>query len=211
MGFFKKLKERVTSPKATVSLKLNKNSFVLGDSLEGTLTVTSEEEVDATEIRAELRCEERKKTLIHDTEVITLSDGRKITRPRVREDWVTETIFSENPQGSGPLHLSAGYRGEFKFTTSIPAGGQPSYSGGDRTVTWTIKGVIGVKGRPDVTSSESNIQVVGAPVAPAGPVAPAVTEKIIEREVVMIPCQYCGTLFAQTATSCPHCGAKRKI
>jgi len=29
------------------------------------------------------------------------------------------------------------------------------------------------------------------------------------REVVMIPCKYCGTLFPQTGTFCPHCGAKR--
>ncbi len=29
------------------------------------------------------------------------------------------------------------------------------------------------------------------------------------REVVMIPCKYCGALFQQTATFCPHCGARR--
>jgi len=29
------------------------------------------------------------------------------------------------------------------------------------------------------------------------------------REVVVIPCKYCGTLFPQTATFCPHCGARR--
>jgi rubrerythrin len=29
------------------------------------------------------------------------------------------------------------------------------------------------------------------------------------REVVVIPCKYCGTLFPQTVTFCPHCGAKR--
>jgi len=211
MGFFKKLKERVTSPKASVSLKLNKNSYVLGEKLEGTLTVTSEEEIDATEIRAELRCEEKKKTIKYETETRTLPGGKVETQTVPREVWVTETIFSENPQGSGPLHLSVGYRGEFPFSTSIPAGGQPNYSGGDRSVTWSIKGVIGVKGRPDVTSSTSNIQVVTVPVAPVAPAAPIVTEKIVEREIVMIPCQYCGTLFPQTATSCPNCGAKRKV
>jgi hypothetical protein len=31
----------------------------------------------------------------------------------------------------------------------------------------------------------------------------------VVREVVVIPCKYCGTLFPQTATFCPHCGAKR--
>jgi ribosomal protein L40E len=31
----------------------------------------------------------------------------------------------------------------------------------------------------------------------------------VVREVVMIPCKYCGALFPQTATFCPNCGAKR--
>ncbi len=35
-----------------------------------------------------------------------------------------------------------------------------------------------------------------------------VTREVIH-EVVMIPCKYCGALFPQTATFCPHCGAKR--
>jgi hypothetical protein len=187
-----------------VSLKLGKYSFTPGDKLEGTLTVSSEEEVDATEIRAELRCEEKKKEIVHTTETISLSGGGYETRPVTKEEWKTTTIFSENPQGSGPIHLSAGYRGEFPFSTTI-AGGEPNYSGGDRSVTWTIKGVIGVKGRPDVTSSISGIQVAMASAAPT-----VVTEKIVEREVVMIPCQYCGSLFPQTVTTCPNCGAQRK-
>jgi hypothetical protein len=37
-----------------------------------------------------------------------------------------------------------------------------------------------------------------------------VTREVI-REVVMIPCKYCGALFAQTATFCPNCGAKRTV
>ncbi len=35
-----------------------------------------------------------------------------------------------------------------------------------------------------------------------------VTREVI-REVVMIPCKYCGALFQQTETFCPHCGARR--
>jgi len=34
------------------------------------------------------------------------------------------------------------------------------------------------------------------------------TREVI-REVVVIPCKYCGTLFPQTALVCPHCGARR--
>jgi hypothetical protein len=191
MSFFKKITDRVTKPKSSVSLTLNKNMFSFGDKLEGTLTVSSEEEVDATEIRAELRCEEKKK------QYMETSGGHG------GEQWMNQTIYHENPQASGPIHLSTGFKREFPFSTSI-AGGVPSYSGDTRTVTWTVKGVIGIKGRPDVTSPAVGIQVAGAPTT-------VTTEKIVEREVVMIPCQYCGSLFPQTETTCPKCGAQRRV
>jgi len=31
-----------------------------------------------------------------------------------------------------------------------------------------------------------------------------------EKEVVLVPCIYCGSLMPQTLTVCPHCGATRK-
>ena len=34
-------------------------------------------------------------------------------------------------------------------------------------------------------------------------------EKEAAKEVAMVPCKYCNTLFAQSATFCPHCGARR--
>lgn len=37
-----------------------------------------------------------------------------------------------------------------------------------------------------------------------------IKEKEVVKEVVMIPCQYCGTLMPQIASSCPNCGARRK-
>ena len=36
-----------------------------------------------------------------------------------------------------------------------------------------------------------------------------IKEKIIVKEVVKIKCQYCGTLYDQTASKCPHCGGNR--
>ena len=35
-------------------------------------------------------------------------------------------------------------------------------------------------------------------------------KEVIIKEIVMIPCQYCGGLIPQTAVFCPNCGAKRK-
>ena len=38
---------------------------------------------------------------------------------------------------------------------------------------------------------------------------PSIKEKEVIREVVMIPCKYCGGLMPQTSIFCPNCGAKR--
>lgn len=37
-----------------------------------------------------------------------------------------------------------------------------------------------------------------------------IKEKETIKEIVMIPCQYCGTLMPQTALFCSTCGAGRK-
>jgi RNA polymerase subunit RPABC4/transcription elongation factor Spt4 len=34
-------------------------------------------------------------------------------------------------------------------------------------------------------------------------------KETIIKEIVMIPCKYCGTLMPQTVTFCPNCGARR--
>ncbi|MDH5390657.1 MAG: hypothetical protein OEX10_05850 [Candidatus Bathyarchaeota archaeon] len=34
--------------------------------------------------------------------------------------------------------------------------------------------------------------------------------EVIVKEIVMIPCQYCGGIMPQTSIFCPNCGAKRK-
>lgn len=38
---------------------------------------------------------------------------------------------------------------------------------------------------------------------------PLVKEKEIIREVVLIPCKFCGGLMPQTSVFCPNCGARR--
>ena len=53
----------------------------------------------------------------------------------------------------------------------------------------------------------------GKPSTPKGtqPAKQIIRERdVITREVVMIPCAYCGSLMPQTATFCPNCGARRK-
>ncbi|MDH5483011.1 MAG: zinc ribbon domain-containing protein [Candidatus Bathyarchaeota archaeon] len=37
-----------------------------------------------------------------------------------------------------------------------------------------------------------------------------IREKVIVKEIVMIPCQYCNGMMPETSTFCPYCGAPRK-
>jgi len=196
MGFFKKLTGRFTEPKASVSLTIPKSTFELGEDLKGAIIVSSQEEFDATELRAELRCVEKKKR-----EKSEYDERRKRTVRRVY--WDQATLHSVNPRATGTLHLTQGFNKTFPFSVNIPAGGRESYDSVDGGVTWSIKGVIAIDGRPDVTTETMELQVV----RPAA--APTVVKEIV-KEVVMIPCEYCGTLMPQTATACPNCGATRK-
>jgi hypothetical protein len=196
MSFFKKMKDRFVKPNATVSLQLSKNGFGLGENVEGTLTVASSEEFDAKEIRCEFECVETKKT-------ISMQYDAAIKRTIPREVQNSATLWSVRPQMSGPLHLAAGFSQNYPVNVNIPAGGRPTYHSVDQNVAWSLKGVVAIEGRPDVTSTTVEIQV--APLS----ASPVIREKEIVREVVMIPCKYCGTLMVQTETVCPNCGAKR--
>jgi hypothetical protein len=196
MSFFKKLKDKVTPPKANISLKFTKDSAALGENFQGELTISSDEDFDAKEIRCEIQCvEEAKKTKrIYD-------EGLK--REIEREIWDSAVLYSGKPTLSGPLHINKGFTQTFPFNVSIPVGGQATYKSIDRKVTWPIKGVIAVDGRPDVTSKTMEIQIAQLSASPV------IREKEVVREVVMIPCKYCGSLMPQTDVVCPHCGARR--
>lgn len=196
MGFLKKLTEKVTPPKVSLKINLNKNTYFLGENLEGELIVSSDEDFNAEEIRCEFQCVEAAK-------VQKRFYDQALKREVIRETWETATLYSAKPCLSGPINIARGFTDKFPFSIAIPITMKPTSKGIDRKVTWSIRGVVAVKGRPDATSPTLEVQVA----QPAA--APVIKEKEVIREVVMVPCKYCGTLFPQTETICPHCGAKR--
>jgi hypothetical protein len=196
MGFFKKLHNKVTAPDANVELKLGKYAFALGENLQGSLSISSREDFDSTEVRCEIACTEEAKA-------ITYQYDPAIRRSVPREVMQSAVLFAAKPVLNGATHMGNGEARDFPLNINIPAGGRPTYQGVDRRVTWTLKGVVAVDGRPDVTSRTTEIQVL----QPSA--QPVIREKEIIREVVMIPCKYCGTLMDQLVTTCPNCGAKR--
>lgn len=196
MSFFKKFKDRFAAPKAQVSLQLNRPSYTLGESIEGSLTVTSSEEFDAKEVRCEFQSVEMKKRVVPQYDAT-------LKRTVPKEVTESATLWSARPVLSGLLHVTSGFSQTFPLSINIPAGGRPTFHSVEQNVTWSLKGVVAIEGRPDVTSTTVEVQV-----SPLG-AQPIIKEKEIVREVVMIPCKYCGALMPQTETVCPNCGAKR--
>ena len=188
MGFL----SRFTTPEAKVYLKISNKTVGLGDNINAVITLSSDDEFDASEVRAEILCVEkrRRERLVYNER----------TRRNVRQTyWDIATLHSAHPEASGQLHVVPGFKKEFPVVVNIPAGSRESFDGLDANIRWTIKGVVAIKGRPDLTSGTYELQVV----------APSVVEKM-EKKVVMVACEYCGSLNPQTSPHCSNCGAPRK-
>ena len=173
---------------------------MLGENVEGELNLSSDEDVDVEEVRCEFRCVEAVKTIKY----VESGTGRTGVPVRVPvETWDSATLYSTNVVLSGATHINKGFTGNYPFRVSVPITLKPTCKGVDRRVTWTIKGVAAVRGRPDATSSTVELQIA----QPA--TQPVVKEREVIREVVVAPCKYCGALFPVIETTCPNCGAKR--
>ena len=199
MGFLKKFTNHLTAPDASVQLRVTNYSVVLGENLQGTLDITAEEDFETTEVRCEIACVEQSKVI---REVYDAALKRSI--PQVVDQ--TAVIYNAKPALSGSSHFAKGEKRSLPININIPAGARPTYTGLDHRVTWTIKGVLAVDGRPDRTTQTSEIQVITPTIQ---------TQATVQREVihtiVMIPCKYCQGLMDQTLTVCPNCGAKRTL
>lgn len=165
--------------------------MVLGANVDGSITVSSKEEFDATEIRAELRCIEkrRRERWIYN---------QRLRRNIRHEYWESATLHSEDLKASGTIHIVPGFKKTFLIKVNIPAGGRETLDGMDANVTWLIKAVVGVEDRPDPTSENVELQVVRSAELPA------------KEEVEMVPCEYCGAMMPLNLSACPVCGAPRK-
>ena len=189
MGFFKRFK----TPKSIISLKIPATHAELGDTINGTITVTSQEEFDSTEIRAELRCIERcrKERWVFNKRLG--SNERQVY-------WDQATLHSFDPKASGQIHIVPGFKKEFPIVFTIPIAGRESYDGLDTNVTWRVKGVVAVDNRPDVTSKTLELQVI----------KPTTGKTTQEEKTVMVSCEYCESIMKNTESFCPNCGAPRK-
>ncbi len=134
MSFFKKL----LPMKAKVWLSLDKPAFAEGEPVVGKVNVESQEYVQADEVRVEARVYEN-----YVEPVWVVVGNRRVQQMQNKKN----TLFSRDQRVSGPTDFGSGSR-SFPFAVAVPVY-RPTRNGG--RVENSIKGVVAVKGRPDVT------------------------------------------------------------
>ncbi|MEM1869747.1 MAG: sporulation protein [Thermofilaceae archaeon] len=168
-----------------IDLALSKYLYALGEEVEGSLSVVSEEVVDSDEIRIEFTCVESNKV------------RKRVYNPSLKrevetETWESTTLHNQKIPLSGPLHFEPGSAATFKFSFAIPPTLPPTIKSASRRVEYRVKGVVAVRRRPDTTSRTIEISVA----------EPGSVKRNVK-------CLYCGTMYPEDLTNCPHCGAPR--
>ena len=152
MGFFKKITGALHAPEANISVNISRMTFILGQEITGSIQVSASEEFDATELRVELEDYEHTRA------------NYRVSRPNQPDINGTaeehNKLYTGKATVYGPIHLTKGFTGEYNFRISVPANASTTYNGKNASNKWSIKGVIGVSGRPDVNSHEIEVIVV---------------------------------------------------
>jgi len=213
------------APNATISMTLSKDNFTLGETVTGDITVTSQEEFEADEIRAELLAFEKLKPgggLIRD--ISESQETRLYSSPNPNTK-TTATVEYPMHRGqvkiSQKLRITSGYSQQFTFKITVPSNLGPTFQGMRRDGrwlqrTWILKTVLAVGGRPDVETKRdiyvsipsaappqtpsSPALAIAAPVAPTAPAAQSA--QAMELPVVPTPAPP-----REVITSCTRCGA----
>jgi hypothetical protein len=146
MGFLGKFK----APKGTVSVTLDKGEYSLKEPLTGKINVSAAEDFDIDEVRLEIWVNEFTKA--SQTQNI---NGTTRTVKAEQEN----TIHKGKTTVAGRMHASNGFSQDFPFSINLPPGVPPSYRGRNANNSWKMKGVVAVKGRPDVTGHDMEIQI----------------------------------------------------
>ena len=148
MSFFK----HFIPLKAKVWVSLDKPQFAEGEQVTGKVSATAEDYIQAQEVRIEARAFQNYEEMVW----VTLPNNQRVQQREHRQD----TLFSHDARISGPSDFGKGPQRDFPFQVGIPTF-RPTRAGG--TIQYSVKGVIAVKGRPDVTGA-TNLAFTQAPV-----------------------------------------------
>jgi hypothetical protein len=146
MGFL----DRLRAPKASISVLLDKQFISFREPMTGKIVVSSNDDFETDDIRIEMWVTEwvqatEKKTSGQQTFNVTAQQNSNLHQSRISV--------------AGYTKINPGFNKEYPFNFHLPQGVPPTYQSQNVRTTWMIKGVIGIKGRPDVTSNNIEIRV----------------------------------------------------
>jgi DNA-directed RNA polymerase subunit RPC12/RpoP len=229
LSFFRAL----SPPKASLTIELGKGDYTLGEALDGTILLTSEEDFDVQEIRVDVLARERVKGTLLDyagdqnTRIYSpVTSAASSARPTQ-----LDLLMYSNPVAiSGAFKVTNGYSGKFQFRFSIPPHLGPSYQGGRQDGSWLqrvwmVRAVIAVAGRPDIdamkefqvllkaegpgTGGATAVAAAGSGAA-SGPVTAPEASQAQKEEVLPTNCPKCGAPLTITQEdifiTCKYCG-----
>lgn len=189
-------------PRTRVVLTTQKNEYEPGEEVKGEIQIISEEEFDVEQVSVSLSCwENQKKTRTVSTQV------GNTQRQRQEQYWDEARIYLGYFIVFNAARIPQGFNGKYPFTLKIPSVARETFYSIDNNVKWWVQTITTVMGRPRLDTQSREIIVAKQQSVTSA--APAVSKEII-KEVVLIPCAYCGGLMPQTSLFCPNCGARRR-
>ncbi len=184
-------------PKARVELYADKPQCLLGEQVKGKIKVTSDEEFVVNQVTVRLSCNESIKKTRTWSSQYGMQQG---------EYWDKAQVYCASCKIFGASTIPQGFSGSYNYAIDVSPAAQETLYSLDHNVKWMLLAVIESSGRPNIQTPEYEVQVA-RPQAILN--SPAIMKEVT-REVVLLPCSYCGGLMPQTSVFCPNCGARRK-
>jgi hypothetical protein len=208
------------APKASISINIGKSNFDLGETIEGTVNISSKEDFEADEVRVELLGWEKLKPgggRINDNR--ETEETRVYSRPSQNAKSraaIKYSMYRGKNQLTQKIQVYPGYSQKLPFKITIPRNLGPTFQGmrKDRRWlqrSWAIKAVLAVGGRPDVdtqreiyTSIPSPVTVVATTVAAVETSSGTITQTTQPTATCSQPPE---PQQREIITSCSRCGA----
>ncbi len=186
-----------TPPKARVELYADKHQCLLGEQVKGKIKISSDEEFVVNQATVRLSCNESiKKTRTWSSQYGTQQS----------EYWDKAQVYSASCKIFGASTIPQGFSGSYNYAIDVSFAARETLYSIDHNVKWILLAIIESNGRPNIQTQEYEVQVARPQINLNSPAI----MKEVTREVVLIPCSYCGGLMPQTSMFCPNCGARRK-
>lgn len=186
-------------PNATLNLTVEKaGQYNLGEKLKGTIKLISDEEFDVKQLIVQLACWETVKQTGIGFQISLAPIQSFSSYNNVETYRDCRVLFAA-------ARIPKGFIATYSYTLNISTGAKETLYSSDLLVRWYLSSVLEAVNRPNVQSTNYEIQVARPQISQS-----PIIMKEVTREVVLIPCAYCGGLMPQASIFCPNCGARRK-